>query len=179
MDGLLRIDIQLFSFINHLPHTPFTDAVALSLSGAGTAGIIWFIIAVILFLREEKKNHWFFLPILLAGGISGIIVNNILKPLVARARPDEVMGAIVVGKSLIHDYSFPSGHATMSFAAAVVLSRTEPKWRIVLYLLAALISLSRIFLGKHYPLDVAAGALLGWGIGASTVSFIGRILRKK
>lgn len=169
MDLLYRIDTHLFTLINHLPHTPLSDAVALALSGAGSAGIIWFILSAILFLREEKKNHWFFLPIGLAGAITGVVVNLILKPLVARARPDKLVGAIVVGESLIRDFSFPSGHATMSFAAAVVLSRTEPKWRRAFYLLAVLISFSRIYLGKHYPLDVLGGALLGWGIGKITL----------
>lgn len=140
------------------------DTIALALSGAGTFGIIWFFLAGLLFFREKKRHHRFFLPIGLAGVFSSSIVNLILKPLIARPRPDLTMGAIIVGNGSF-DYSFPSGHATMSFAAAVVLSRTEPKWRRAFYLLAVLVSFSRIYLGKHYPLDVAVGALLGWGIG--------------
>lgn len=161
-----------------MPHTPWTDGTALLLSGAGAAGIIWFIIAFILFLKEERGDHRFFLPIVLAGALVGILVNLIVKPLAGRGRPDPLMGAIVVGGSLIRDYSFPSGHAAMSFAAAVVLGRSEPKWRGFLYLLAVLISLSRIYLGKHYPLDVLGGAFLGWGIGHGSL-LIGKFIQKQ
>jgi len=48
---------------------------------------------------------------------------------------------------------------------AVVLSHKEPKWKWVFFALAILISFSRIYLGKHYPLDVIAGGVLGWIIG--------------
>lgn len=164
MELLLTLDHQLFIFINLLPHTSWTDMIALAISGVGTAGIIWFTIAILLFLREEKKDHWFFLPFILAGGTSWAIVEFFLKPLIARVRPNEIMGAIIVGSGS-DGFSFPSGHATIAFAMAVVLSRKEPKWKWMFYTLAVLISLSRIYLGVHYPLDVVFGVLLGWGIG--------------
>ncbi len=164
MNLIIAADQSLFFLINHLPHTSLTDGLALALSGVGTAGLIWFVIAAYLFFREEKKDHWFFLPVFLAAGASWMIVELVLKPLVGRVRPDEFMGAIIVGNGA-DGYSFPSGHATIAFAMAVVLSRKEPRWKPWLFLLAALIAFSRIFLGKHYPLDVIAGGLLGWGIG--------------
>lgn len=171
------MDTSLFLAINHLPHTAITDAIALALSGAGSAGLIWFALAGWLFLREERKHHSFFLPIGCAGAASGIIVNAILKPLVARPRPDVSLPAIIVGETS-WGYSFPSGHATMAFAGAVVLSKTEPRWRWALYTLAILISLSRIYLGQHYPLDVAAGAGLGWSIGHLSVFLCSHGARK-
>lgn len=154
MDTLLRIDTALFSFINHLPYVSLAHFIAPALSGVGAAGIIWFLLAIILFLKEEKKDHWFFMPVGLSGGASLIIVELILKPLIGRIRPDGSDG-----------FSFPSGHATIAFAMAVVLSRKEPKWKWAFYTLAVFISLSRIYLGVHYPLDVIAGGVLGWGIG--------------
>lgn len=164
MELLLALDRQLFILINHLPHFAVSDTVALAISGIGTAGIIWLIFAIILFLKEEKKDHWFFLPFMLAGGTSWTIVELFLKPLIARLRPNEIIGAIVV-RPESDGFSFPSGHATIAFAMAVVLSHKEPKWKWVFYTLAVLISLSRIYLGVHYPLDVVFGAFLGWGIG--------------
>ena len=164
MERLLALDQQLFLLINHLPHLAVSNTVALAISGVGTAGIIWFTIAILLFLREEKKDHWFFLPFILAGGTSWTIVELFLKPLIARVRPNEIMSAIIVGSGS-DGFSFPSGHATIAFAMAVVLSHKEPKWKWIFYTLAVLISLSRIYLGVHYPLDIIAGGVLGWGIG--------------
>ena len=160
MELLLTLDRQLFFFINHLPHLAVSNTVALAISGVGTAGIIWFVLATVLFLKEEKKDHWFFIPVLAAGGTSWLMVEKIIKPLIARPRPTFEMGAIILGNNL-PDFSFPSGHATIAFAMAVVLSRKEPKWKWVFYTLAILISFSRIYIGKHFPFDVLVGALLG------------------
>lgn len=165
MEGLLTIDQQLFLFINHLPHTVVTDGVAKFFSLIGTAGFIWLVIGGLLFLKEERKHHSFFVPIVSAGVGSYVLVEWIIKPLVARMRPTIEMGAILVGNPKI-DYSFPSGHATIAFAMACVLSTYEPKWKYWFYALAICISLSRIVVGVHYPLDVIGGAVLGWGIGS-------------
>lgn len=167
MERILWFDYALFLAVNHLPHTEVFDMIALAISGVGTAGMIWFMIAAALFFKEEKKDHWFFLPFILAGGTSWMLVERILKPLAARIRPSELMGAIIVGPPSA-DFSMPSGHATIAFAMATVLTQREPKWRWVFFTLAILIALSRIYLGKHYPLDVTIGAFLGWGIGIGT-----------
>ncbi len=58
-------------------------------------------------------------------------------------------------------YSFPSGHASTSFACATMLSAFAPRLRVPLYALATLIALSRLYNGDHYPTDVLAGAILG------------------
>ena len=58
-------------------------------------------------------------------------------------------------------YSFPSGHAASSFAAAPTISRLWPGGRAVVWVLAILVSVSRIYVGVHYPLDVIGGAILG------------------
>ncbi len=164
MSAILHVDRQLFLFINHAPHILITDEIAKFFSLIGSAGLVWFVIGALLFLREEQKHHLFFAPIIGAGVASYILVEFLIKPLVARVRPTVEMGAIIVG-SLKTDYSFPSGHATIAFAMAVVLSRYEPRWRWGLYALAVFIAFSRVYLGVHYPLDVIGGALLGWGIG--------------
>lgn len=164
MNYFFFLDQQLFLILNHLPHNEVLNFLGLALSGVGTLGIIWFVLGIILFLREERKDHWFFAPLVLTGLGTLVFADGILKPLVARLRPTVEMGAIILGNGST-DFSFPSGHATMSFAAAVVLSREEPRWKWLFYLLAIAISFSRIYIGKHYPADVLAGAILGIIIG--------------
>lgn len=166
MEGFLRLDTQVFLLINHLPHNALFNAVGLGLSAIGTAGIVWLFIAGVFFVFEEKKDHFIFAPLLLTGATSWILVEKILKPLITRPRPTAQMGAIILGLNLTDSYSFPSGHATIAWALAGVLANKEPKWKWGLYLLATLISFSRIYIGKHYPLDVIVGGLAGWGIGA-------------
>src|SRR5437870_6824109 len=60
-----------------------------------------------------------------------------------------------------HDASFPSGHAATSFAAATIISAAFPRLTPALFLLAAAVAFSRVYVGVHYPLDVIGGATLG------------------
>jgi undecaprenyl-diphosphatase len=67
-------------------------------------------------------------------------------------------------RTLVHapvDGSFPSGHASTSFAAATVLTFARPRWAPAFFLLALAIGFSRVYVGVHYPLDVVGGAVLG------------------
>jgi undecaprenyl-diphosphatase len=163
MEYLTAIDQSLFLLINHLPHNVLFDAVAGGLSGIGQWGGIWFIFAAILFFREEERDHWFFLPFVISGFLGSIFSEILIKFLVARPRPALEMGAIILTNP--GNYSFPSTHTTLAFAMAYILSREEPKLRRVFYGLAILISLSRIYLGVHYPFDVLSGVILGLAIG--------------
>jgi len=143
----------------------FVDSFALFLSGIGEVGIVWFVIGAYLVFKEESKDHRLFLPLGIAAGFAWSISELILKPLVARLRPSSALDAATVVGGFPLGYSFPSTHATLAFALAVILAYKEPKWKKGLYVLALAISLSRIYLGHHYPIDVIAGWLLGWGIG--------------
>lgn len=164
MEILLALDNKLFFVINHLPHSFIADWVALFLSGVGTAGLVWVFIGILLFLREETKNNRFFVPFVGVLGLCWVLVEQLLKWLVARPRPSEDMGAYIVGSGAVW-YSFPSSHAALSWAFVVVLCNYEPKHSGAFIVLATLISLSRVYLGVHYPLDVLVGAGVGLFIG--------------
>ena len=98
--------------------------------------------------------------------LSQVAVDNVIKPLVGRPRPFVADPAIhVVGAICRPTFSFPSGHAALSFSAAVVLAHALRRGRAAWYLLAALIAFSRVYIGVHYPIDVVVGTLVGLAVG--------------
>ena len=158
------LDQRFFLIINHLPHTALTDAIALMLSGVGSYGLVWALLGIWLFIREERKDRWFIFQFVCSAVSSFAVAELLLKPMIARPRPFTQLVTVVVGR-VSDGFSFPSGHATFAFALSYVLARKEPRYTRWIYALAVAISLSRIYLGQHYPADVLAGSLLGGSIG--------------
>lgn len=93
----------------------------------------------------------------------------VFKGMFHRPRPYVEFNFINVSNTCPSDFAFPSAHATAAFAAASVLTYFDKKRRLFYYLIAVLISYSRIYLGCHYLLDVAGGALLGWLISKMVI----------
>ena len=110
---------------------------------------------------------------LLALLIGALITNVALKNMIARVRPYEQFSDILLLLERQRDFSFPSGHACSSFAAACALYWTsEERNRVIGVLsliLAALIAWSRLYVGVHFPTDVLCGVLIGifsaWAAG--------------
>jgi len=103
---------------------------------------------------------------LLSLAAAGLLV-QIIKHLVGRPRPGQNMLAWdLQGLSFDSDlHSFPSGHATTTFALAAVLAARFPRWSWAFYLAALFISLGRVVGGSHFVSDVLVGAMLGLVVG--------------
>jgi undecaprenyl-diphosphatase len=124
---------------------------------------------------DARARRWFPSTALLAilVGIAADLIAIGLKETFDRARPPESEALVGLPASP----SFPSGHATMSFAAAAFLSTLHPRLRAPLFALAAIIAVSRPYLGVHYWIDIAAGAALGivFGVACARLVSSGRV----
>jgi undecaprenyl-diphosphatase len=99
--------------------------------------------------RGGPKGRRVALGAILLVVVTDQLTAHALKPLIARPRPHS------------SSFGFPSSHAANVFGQAVFLMRFYPRLAWPLLLAASAVGLSRIYLGKHYPLDVAAGAVVG------------------
>ncbi len=164
LDSLLTADAALRTWlVTH--HTPWLDQVMWLLSAAGVGGSIWIAIAALMasWVPRLRAPAW---QVVLAVFLAQAIVDWTVKPIIARPRPFVAdTRARVVGYHP-ETYSFPSGHTATSFAAATVLAFAVTRRRAVFtWALASAIAVSRIYIGVHYPLDVAVGALFGVALG--------------
>ena len=99
-----------------------------------------------------------------AVGVAALLV-TVLKGAFDRVRPPLADASIDPIGIVPASASFPSGHAATAFAAAVAVGLVHPRLRTPLLALAAVVALSRVYLGVHYVFDVVAGTMLGIAIG--------------
>jgi membrane-associated phospholipid phosphatase len=153
-------DVALFRRINHWPGGLYPPMWAVQLSGV--IGALPLVAAAAALLRRLRLAAALAVATLLK-----VSLEAVAKMFVQRGRPAEtVSGVILRGKAAAHGLSFPSGHAIVIFAiAALVAPYLKSWWKVLPWAPAAAVCLSRVYLGAHFPLDVAAGAGLGVFIG--------------
>jgi undecaprenyl-diphosphatase len=124
--------------------------------------VIFFIILSWILTRQRKVLGRL---ALLYGIQSGVLY--VLKYLIRRERPLfflKMASKLSRGPGEILDPGFPSAHAVFAFMMATILAQWFPRYWIIFFIIAGFIGWTRIYLGLHYPTDVIAGALLGFGI---------------
>lgn len=155
-----RLDTRLLYVMRTRFHGRGAEAVARGLGRVGEYGAIWFAIGIVLAVIDpDRGEDWLVAGIL---GPVGIGLNYVVKLIVRRPRP--VLEGLPPLGGAPSSLSFPSAHATSSFACATAMTRIAPE-AAVLFVLAAAIAACRPYLGMHYPSDVLAGALLGTAFG--------------
>lgn len=122
--------------------------VRLLLAGGVMAGLLW---------GQRRRAAWWLMLVV----IGGTLLNLALKQVFAAPRPD-----LLPHLDIVHSYSFPSGHAAgnMMFLGALAMLAGRRSGYVLAAMLIALIGISRVWLGVHWPSDVLAGWTegLGW-----------------
>ena len=167
IDHLIEFDRSLFLFLNGI-HFDFLDQFMLAISGK------WFWIPFFLYVLYtlikyyRKETWWILLSVAVAITLADTISVYVFKINFQRLRPTHDPEI----QHLVHTvnnykgglYSFISSHAANYFAVATLLYFhlcKKRNWGIALFLSAALISYSRIYLGVHFPADITCGAIVG------------------
>jgi membrane-associated phospholipid phosphatase len=153
-----RVDLRLYRLVRSAARPPASDVVR-RFSRLGEHAALWLALgAAGAVLDAPRRARWRRGLAVVAGTYA---VNEAIKAAFRRARPalEELPALISTPTGL----SFPSAHAASSFAAARAYSGLLPTGP--LYATASAMACSRIYLGVHYPSDIAVGALLGLAMG--------------
>ncbi|UCH15388.1 MAG: phosphatase PAP2 family protein [Bacteroidales bacterium] len=184
IEFLNELDTGLFLFLNSL-HSPFWDKVMFFISGR----IEWVPLYVILAAWVIYKFRWRSIAVIILVTLLIIASDqtsvHLFKEVFRRLRPckNEEIQALVhlVNNHCGGKYGFVSSHAANTFALATFLSFVFKNrifsWFIFIW--AAVVSYSRIYLGVHYPGDVIGGLLLGIGLGVLFYWLYNRIMTSR
>ena len=149
------------------------DPVMTMLSLIGNGGAVWITLAVLLlFFRKTRRAG----AAMLLAMLAGFLVGNLWLKLVMRPRPFVPPRDMTALFAPGDRWSFPSGHALSSFAAATALWCFHKKTGVLALVLAALIAFSRLYASVHYPTDVLAGMLIGIVLGHAAAFLTDRII---
>jgi membrane-associated phospholipid phosphatase len=159
---VVSTEVAVFRRVNHWPGWLYPPMWIVQLTGV--IGALPLVAAAAALLRRLRLA-----AALAAATLLKPLLEAGAKTFVQRDRPAETLPDVILrGNSAAHGLSFPSGHAMVIFAiTALVAPYFKSRWKALPWALAAAVCLSRVYLGAHFPLDVAAGAGLGMFIGGA------------
>ena len=192
MEHIISLDTSLLLAINGW-HSPIADKIMLFFSAIPVWIPLYVIVAALMFwprwqtLKSERIPVWMTALVCIIAIAIGFgfcdQASSFIKESIQRFRPGhepalEGLVRLLEGKG--GNYGFVSGHAANSFGFATITSlifRKKP-YTAAIFCWAAIVSYSRIYLAKHYPLDVICGAILGVAIAISIYLLLKYLLHR-
>jgi undecaprenyl-diphosphatase len=176
---MLSLDLDILYFFNRTLATPWMDSVMIYLTNIQHWVPVYILAAVFLIWKFKWDGVRMVIACALLGGIADFTTNRFIKELIARPRPCSLINDssglyswIRTPDGIRLGYSFPSSHAVNNFAGIIffILLFPNNKKLFWLFVPAVIITITRLYLGLHYPSDVFGGmiigALMGWGFAA-------------
>lgn len=185
LEAILNFDLSVFSFVEEHIWADWLTPIVVFITNLGD-GAFWIVFSLLMLIPKKTRKAG--VVMLVAMAFMGIGNNLIIKNIVARPRPYNLLAWEGISKypelaarwaqeynfpnfvEKLTSYSFPSGHTSSSFAPALALLLTLDKkdkaWSIPAIILALLIGFTRIYVHVHYCTDVLGGLLSGaiWAV---------------
>lgn len=174
---LEKFNIGGFRFINDLAgHNVWLDKFMMF--AADKMGYLLILFVLIIFWKKENFKRVVFVS-LGSAIVARFVFVSIFRYLIYSPRPFLVLENVNILMNHQLESSFPSGHASFYFALATGVYLYNKKAGRIYLFLAGLMGLARIFVSVHWPLDILAGAILGWATALMINKVSGRFLEKK
>jgi len=174
-ETLFNIDLSVFYFINHSIQNIVFDVLMPFITDLNKKPVILVVVVIAwlwMIVRGGSTGRMAGIVLVLTIAFSDQLNSSWIKHIFDRDRPCHVLTDVHLLVSCGSGYSFPSSHAVNNFAGAIVLSYYYRPWTWAFMSFASVVSLSRVYVGVHYPSDVVAGAIVGILCGAFVLAVV-------
>jgi undecaprenyl-diphosphatase len=165
LEFLINLDTSLFMFFNVTLANPVTDLIMPIITNDWFLRVLYAVAVAALLIFGNARLRWVVLVSVIVIALTDQLSAGLLKPMIGRLRPCHVLDGIHLLVDCGGGKSMPSSHAANSFGQAVLFAMLFPRLRWSLLIFAALVAMSRVMVGVHYPFDILVGAVIGTVIG--------------
>jgi len=166
LEWLAQLDAAVFLFINVTLANPVTDLIMPVVTSDNLLRVLYATALILILWKGSARLRWTALASIFVLAVTDQAVSHLLKPWIGRLRPCHVLDGINLLVGCGGGKSMPSSHAANAFGQALLFGWLYRPVRWWLLAVAAVIALSRVFVGVHYPGDILVGAIIGSLVGS-------------